>query len=122
MLNMIRSKIYLPNTEQYWFVIKVTDNLIDCKAVVETNYRLDPLDGSIHTGSIGVVKFKPDSFTVGVISHEALHMALSMMRTFDESYELDEVCDDVEERIAWLTGYFAAKITNFYYDHVEVKN
>ncbi len=119
---MIRNKIYLPNTDQYWFVIKVTDNLVGCEAVVETNYRIDTLDGSIHTGSIGVVKFKPESFKVGIISHESFHMALSMMRTMGETYELGEICDDAEERIAWLTGYFATKLTTFYYEHIEQKS
>jgi hypothetical protein len=46
-------------------------------------------------------------------------MALSMIRTMGENYKLSETNDNNEERIAWLTGYFAAKIGEFYYENIN---
>lgn len=113
-------KISTPN-KGYYFNIGVNPNLEDADAMVSPCYKLNLDTMKPKPGFIGQIYFKDKScFTSGVIAHEALHCATAYLRIFEpEKVQLNvEDCDKNEERLAWLTGWFAKEITNYYYDKV----
>jgi len=52
-----------------------------------------------------------------------MHCATAYMRIFEEDkLVLGDECDDNEERLAWLVGWFCKEITNYYYDVICKSN
>lgn len=114
--------------DDFYFNIVVNGDLEDADAMVSPMYRLDVGSSDVIKvipGSIGLIQFKDkECFTSGVIAHEAVHCATAYMRIFEEEcLKLDpEDCDDNEERLAWLIGWFTARITNYYYEFIAPKS
>jgi hypothetical protein len=126
---ILRGKIETPDPD-YYFDINVVE-MVECHvdrasypttlAMVSPNYTIME-DDKIQKGSIGLIQFRDDdNFRSGIISHEAAHCALAFIRIFESKIlSLDPVdCDDNEERLAWLIGWFTKEISNFYYDVVK---
>lgn len=120
-------KIFPPNQDftpnhDYFFEIKVNPDL-DSTAMVSPIYTITE-NLKVKKGSIGLIQFQTeDDFRSGVICHEAVHCATAYMRLFEEDkLFLDDECDDNEERLAYLVGWFGKEITNYYYDVVCKSN
>jgi hypothetical protein len=127
---ILRGRIETPDPDYYFDinVVEMVEDQVDgtshplTLAMVSPTHRINLDDNSIVKGSIGLIQFRDDdNFRAGIIGHEAVHCALDYIRNFEEEYfELDiEGCDDNEERLAWLVGWFTKEITNFYYDIVR---
>ena len=107
-------ELILCKDPDYYFVLHVVTDLIDCKAKVCPKYVIDIDTGKPKHGIIGDVYFKPDSFKSGIIAHESLHMALTFIRIY-KTPELSDDCDEDEEEIAMHTGWFAARLSEIYW-------
>ena|GEM_PF-6580890 len=127
----VPGKIKSPD-DNFYFDIVVNPDL-ECEAMVTPMYKLDvgSVDAITKLGDEGIVKLIPgrigliqfkssEQFRSGIMAHEAVHCATAYMRIFEEEcLKLDpEDCDDNEERLAWLIGWFTARITNYYYEFI----
>jgi len=77
--------------------------------------------GKLIPGRIGLIQFKSsEQFRSGIMAHEAVHCATIYMRLLEkEQLKLStDNIDDNEERLAWLIGWFTARITNYYYEFI----
>lgn len=123
-----RSKIWCPDNEHF-FIITVGSNPQlpfiefenDTLAQVSPCYTLDYETNKPKPGRIGEIIFRSgDDFRAGIMAHEAVHCATSYCRLFEpENLKLTDHIEEIEERFAWLVGWFSKEITNFYWDMVE---
>jgi len=116
--------------EKYYFTITINPNLREeenADAMVSPIYKLDVGSSEVIKvvpGRIGHIQFKDETcFTSGVIAHEATHCATNYMRLFEpDKFKLDEEsCDDNEERLAWLIGWFTKELANYFYEKITPK-
>lgn len=125
---ILRGRIETPNPDYYFDinVVEMIEDHVDKTSHPSTLAMVSPShviieDDQIQKGSIGLIQFRDDdNFRAGIISHVAVHCALNYIRVFEpENFKLNiEDCDDNEERLAWLIGWFTKEITNFYYDEI----